>query len=124
MAATPSEAALEAARVRDELCSDAAGSDTTLAANVHTEVSRVWSEVSGAFESSQQPFLLYWRGVLEQCLDQDERARDDLERFLLDSGDDPSYADLARDARRRLRRLAAAEQGGGRTQRPRRRQAS
>lgn len=109
-AETSAEIAVEAARVRDELCSDAAGSDTTLAATVSTEASAVWSRVSAAYESSQEPFLLYWRGVLEQCLDLEERASEDLERFLLESGDDATYADLARDARRRLRRLAA---GGG-----------
>lgn len=111
-AATSAEIAVEAARVRDELCSDAAGSDTTLAATVSTQVSEVWGQVSAAYEASPEPYLLYWRGVLEQCLDLEERARLDLERFLLESGDDTAYVALARDAKRRLRRLAAGERGG------------
>ncbi len=109
LAADPAEVALEAARVRDDLCSDAAGSDTTLAASVVNRVSAVWERVSGAYEESKQPFLLYWRGVLEQCLDQEERARDDLELFLLGSGEDATVAELVRDAKTRLRRLQAGD---------------
>lgn len=111
-AATPAEVAVEAARVRDDFCSDAAGDDTTLAASMVNKVSSVWEQVSETYELSEQPFLLYWRGVLEQCLDQEERAREDLERFLAESGGDSTYADLVRDARFRLRRLAAAERQG------------
>ncbi len=112
LAADPAEVALEAARVRDDLCSDAAGSDTTLAASVVNRVSAVWERVSGAYEESKQPFLLYWRGVLEQCLDQEERARDDLELFLLGSGEDAKVAELVRDAKTRLRRLQAGLMAG------------
>jgi hypothetical protein len=109
VAATPAEVAVEAARVRDELCSDAAGDDRTLAATRHGEVSAVWGQVSEAYEVSQLPFLLYWRGVLEQCLDIEDKAIADLGAFVAASEGDSTYADLVRDAKRRVRRLVAGQ---------------
>lgn len=110
--------ALEAAQVRDELCTDVAGDETTLAAQSLTRVGDVWARVSEAYEASQEPFLLYWRGVLGQCLNQDARAKADLEGFLAGSSGEATYTDLVRDARRRLRRLDAdtkVERPGWRT---------
>ena len=58
----------------EEHCSNAAQSDVTLAAESVAHVSTVWAEVSKALEGSRKVYLLYWRGVLGQCLDQEEKA--------------------------------------------------
>ncbi len=86
--------------------------ETTLAAQSLARVGDVWARVSEAYERSKEPYLLYWRGVLGQCLNQDERAVADLEGFLAGVGDESTYTDLVRDATVRLRRLKRGEERG------------
>ncbi len=98
--------AAEAVRVHHEHCSDAAQDDVTIAAKSVAVVSDVWARVSTELESSRKGYLLYWRGVLGQCLDQEVKALADLRAFL-DSGVDRSiYAQQLADARRRVKQLS------------------
>lgn len=99
--------AQEANRVRDELCSAGADADTTLAAKSLSEVTRVWAEVSEELDRSRKVYLLYWRGVLGQCLSQEERAIDDLRRFVQSQDGRNLWQSLVDDAKLRLQRLIA-----------------
>ncbi len=104
--------ALEAAEVRDRYCSDVAGGSTTLAAQTLTTVGGVWARVSAHLEQSRKVYLLYWRGVLGQCLNQDERAQEDLTTFVEAREGDPVWESLVKDARRRLRLLGGDQSSG------------
>jgi hypothetical protein len=97
--------AVQAAQIRDEYCSDLGGKDTTVAAQSLITVGEVWARVSAHWEQSQKVYLLYWRGALGQCLNQDERALEDLERFVSHSRDTALWAGLVSDARRRIHRI-------------------
>ena len=37
-------------------------------------VGEVWARLSEQYEKSGESYLLYWRGVLAQCMDQEDRA--------------------------------------------------
>ncbi len=97
--------ALEAQDAVEAHCSDAVADDVTLAAESVATVSAVWAKVSSALESNRKVYLLYWRGVLGQCLNQDEKALNDLEDFLAARGSSTTWASLVEDAERRVRRL-------------------
>jgi hypothetical protein len=97
--------AAEAEQAVQSYCSDAAGDDTTLAAQSVARVSEVWARVSETLEQSRKVYLLYWRGVLAQCLDQEVRALDDLRGFLAARSDSTVWASLIADAERRVGRI-------------------
>ena len=99
--------AQEANRVRDELCSAGADEDTTLAAKSLAEVTTVWAQVSEELDRSRKVYLLYWRGVLGQCLSQEERAIDDLSAFVRSQEGRSLWESLVKDAQLRLQRLVA-----------------
>ncbi|HCP44481.1 MAG TPA: hypothetical protein DIU15_00365 [Deltaproteobacteria bacterium] len=101
--------AVEAHQVLMDHCAQAAGEATTKAAESVVLVSDVWARVSAQLEASQEPYLLYWRGVLAQCLDQEDRALQDLVAFSEAPADSNLFMELVRDARRRTRRLRAAQ---------------
>ncbi len=102
-------AAQEANRVRDELCGDGALANTTAAAKSLAEVTAVWATVSEELDRSRKVYLLYWRGVLGQCLSQEERAIDDLSRFVDSQQGRNLWKSLVNDAELRLKRLKAGE---------------
>jgi len=97
--------ALEAHQVLADHCAQAAGGQTTKAAESVVVVSDVWYRVSTELEANNERYLLYWRGVLEQCLDQEEKALDDLTAFVEAPADSNLLMELVRDARKRIRRL-------------------
>ncbi len=101
-----------AQQVWEEDCASASGLNTTLAARSVARVSTVWADVSEELERSRKVYLLYWRAVLAQCLDQEERAMEDLRAFLAARNDSNLWSDLVDDAKRRLARLDRAEAGG------------
>lgn len=103
--------ALEAKAAIDAHCSDAAQENTTQRANAVAEVSAVWARVSAELERSRKAYLLYWRGVLAQCLDQEEQAVTDLEAFVAARGNSELFQQQVQDSRRRLRRLNAEAPG-------------
>jgi hypothetical protein len=106
------EAAAEATEVFDSYCSQTAMDDMTLAAGAVAEVSATWKKVSATLDSTKKVYLLYWRGVLAQCLDQEERALTDLNAFVAATEGSTLWAGLIKDAKTRVRRLEAAEVAG------------
>jgi len=97
--------ALAAARVQNEHCADAYGVDTTRALRSIATVGEVWAQVSEQYERSRETYLLYWRGVLAQCMDQEARGLDDLKGFVTRAGSSTLWIDLVKDANRRIRQL-------------------
>jgi hypothetical protein len=104
-AMAPDLAASAAATVFDRRCSDLAAEETTQAASALSEVGSVWARVSQSYDRFGTPLLLYWRGLLSQCLNQDQRAIDDFEGFLAAEGRNDVYASMIREAHRRLGQL-------------------
>tara|TARA_Y100001968_G_scaffold333690_1_gene398413 strand:+ start:1710 stop:2426 length:717 start_codon:yes stop_codon:yes gene_type:complete len=97
--------ALAAQQTIQSYCADAAGDDVTLAAESVALVSALWAQVSAAADAGGEPYLLYWRGLLGECLKQSEKAEEDLQRFIANAADTQALASLVRDASRRLKRL-------------------
>jgi hypothetical protein len=98
--------ALEAQEVLSEHCAEAAAGETTQAAESIAVVSDVWARVSARLELSKKVYLLYWRGVLGQCLSQEARALDDLQTFVRAREGSELWAGLVVDAKKRVRRLS------------------
>jgi len=109
--------ALEAARVQGEHCADAASDFDTTGIQSILAVNNTWFRVSEQYDRTGDNYLLYWRGVLAQCMDQEGRAYEDLKSFLEQAGDSSLWAGLIRDARRRIRLLErkSGAAGGGAT---------
>lgn len=101
----PEQAAQQASQVVERWCDDVAAGDTIGAAEAVAEVAAAWADVGRAHEAQPLPYLLYWRGVLGQCLSQDERALLDLRRFVGLAREDAEQAAVVEDARRRIRML-------------------
>jgi hypothetical protein len=99
----------EASQVRDQYCTDASDAAITLQAEGTAAVSAVWARVSRSYDQHKAVYLLYWRGLLGQCIDKTALVRQDLESFVVVVGDDPAYREQVRDAERRLKRLAIVE---------------
>jgi hypothetical protein len=101
----PTVAAAEASEVRDQYCTDASDAAITLEAEGTARVSAVWARVSRSYDAHQAVYLLYWRGLLGQCIDKLDRVQEDLEAFIAAVGDEAAYAEQVRDAERQLRRI-------------------
>ncbi len=86
-------------------CAEAVGEDITRAAESVALVSDVWARVSAQVESSRKVYLLYWRGVLAQCLDQEDKAMNDLQAFVKARKGSELWAGLIADAEKRIARL-------------------
>jgi len=104
-ALSPQEVALAASTARDLYCTDVAGVDVALQSRALGTVNEVWTQVIEVHTRTKESFLLYWRGVLAQCLDQEFRAAQDLNAFVAAHGDDTSLGPMLLDAQRRLRLL-------------------
>ncbi len=102
----PETAALKAAEILDQYCEDVAAGKATESAQVLSAVGPVLAEVSAAHDQSGAPYLLYWRGRLNLCLDREDRAEQDLELFVQSAGDDAAYRRQAQEARALLRRVS------------------
>lgn len=98
-AATRAEAALE------EHCSSVESENVTAAAESVAALGAVWTELSTAIGDSGEPYLLYWRGALAQCVGQDTRALDDLGAFLAAAEESGLWGDLVPDAEYRVDQL-------------------
>lgn len=101
----PEARAEAAAKVVDLHCADVAAGKATASAEALAAVAPVLAEVSRAHDATGVTYLLYWRGLLNACVGQEERGVEDLEAFLAGVGDDPAYVAQARQARVRLKRL-------------------
>ncbi len=117
---------MHAAAVVERQCDEIGGRSVLAAAEALTDIGAVWGQVAASFAEHRTPYLLYWRGVLGQCLAQDGRALSDLLDFVRLAEDDPGQSSLVQDARRRVRLIrrgvplawqAAAEGDSGRPQR-------
>lgn len=102
---SPAEVALAASTARDLYCSDVAGLDAAVQSRALGTVNEVWTEVIEVHTRTKESFLLYWRGVLAQCLDQEFRAAQDLNAFLAAHSGDASLSPMVMDAQRRMRLL-------------------
>lgn len=106
------EAAARANEVNQTYCGDAYSLDVTLAADSTMRVAETWSQVDHVYQDTSVPYLLFWRGVLAQCLGRPENAYEDLEAFIETQEQEGGYADLVRQAKVRLRRLGRKRQLG------------
>lgn len=96
--------------VNQEYCAEIYTQDVRLAAQGYQKVASAWEAVDVGYEESGSSVLLYWRGVLAYCLDQDAIAERDLRNLVAwtDGVDDDELAGLVADAEARLKRLEAA----------------
>lgn len=98
--------AARASNAHDTYCAEVAGSaDDADAALALVEVGAAWAEVARVQKATGREWLLYWAGVLAQCLSQDDRAAEALTEFLESDAATEGLAAMERDARRRLTRL-------------------
>jgi hypothetical protein len=104
------EVALEAQRVHSEYCGSLQGADRGLAGESFAVVGPAWSRVSEAYRATEVIYLLYWSGLLSECLGRRHDAVSDLEAFLGDDASRPLVSMVA-DARWRLRRGTRGKAG-------------
>lgn len=103
----PDEAAVRAAAAVEGSCDAVHTGSVVNAAEALAEVSGAWADVSRSFRQHLTPYLLYWRGVLGQCLGQEDRARADLGDFVTITRSEQGQSSLLKDAERRLAWLQA-----------------
>jgi len=101
--------ALEADSVNQEFCVDIYNKEGT-AGNALVRVGEVLKLVDKSYKANEVGYLLYWRGVLKQCLRDYEGAKTDLAAFIKSQGNSTMFAALVRDAQKRLRRLGMKKQ--------------
>jgi len=106
------DAAVRADQVNQEHCADLYSERVERAASAMVAVADVWRHVDAVYRRTGEPYLLYWRGVLAQCLRRDEAATEDLQSFAASQTGSAIFDTMARDARARLRRLARVAGGG------------
>ena len=99
------QAAVDAAEVHQRYCADTYNQDIGEAGSSIAAVSEIWASMSDLPESTGETGLLYWRGLLAECLSRSDHAVADLQRFVELHGGDPTWAQPVRDAERRLARL-------------------
>lgn len=109
------DAAVAADRAASEHCATGWGGRGVTRADALIGVGTALKQVETVYERAQEPFLLYWRGVLYKCLGQYEDALDDLQEFVAAETGNPAYADQLKAASLHLeragRRIANAGSG-------------
>jgi hypothetical protein len=109
-AGTAEAAAMEAYAFQQRYCAEVAGATSTSdATQALSEVTIVLSRLSLTYDETGVPFLLYWRGVLLQCVQQEERAIADMEAFLASPGVEEDFTALVKESRRRIRIMTHGE---------------
>ncbi len=107
--------AVRASEVQVEHCAEIYGADVGGAVAGYQEVAAIWGELNDAIGVDPQPVLLYWSGLMAQCLGQDERAVADLQAFLVafeEGGvlaNDSAHGTMRKDAHKRLKRLGVGK---------------
>lgn len=92
--------------VHQQHCADINGAQMDSAtAERQAVVTDAWRRVIEVYEQTGHSFLLYWRGVLGECLGSEERAASDLRLFVLLEQHDKRFGAMVKDANRRLKRL-------------------
>ncbi len=107
------DAALRATEIRDQHCADTAQDRASGVTGALAAVVPVLDEVSRVYDETAAAFLLYWRGVLFECMGREDRAIDDLQRFADGDENQAQLPQLVQDAERRLRRLGVGRSVGG-----------
>ena len=108
LAGEAEQVALEAHGAHAAGCADVAGDQVGRTADAMVVVATVYGRVHETYEAAPEPkpgFLLYWRGVLGQCLGRTNLAGADLKAFVEAERDNSRFRTQVRDARRRLRSL-------------------
>jgi hypothetical protein len=110
------DAANRAANVNQEQCANVHTLKQRTSAEGVQKVAEVWNEVGRVYEEEgKAPYLLFWRGVLAQCLGRNELAVLDLESFVASQKEQTMFVDLVRQSKTRLRRLAQISSGARRS---------
>ncbi len=112
------ELAVEASEAHQQWCAQAGQGDVLLASQAIGPVSDVWGRVSEAWETGGSLSLLYWRGMLGQCLSQEALASKDFASFITRAADEPALRSQVQDATRRLKRMGGAPTPGAASTRP------
>ena len=99
----PEDAAMRAQQVVESHCAGMGTDRVAVRADALGAIGPAYADVSASYEHYKKDWLLYWRGVLGQCLGELESAQVDLYAFATKLRDEPSLASLVRDAQRRLR---------------------
>ena len=100
------DAAVTAYETHNEHCAAVAAGETNAATAEQTVVvTSAWQEIVRAYDSTGRAYLLYWQGVLSQCLGHEERGARDLQLFVELEQFDERFSALVKDARKRLRRM-------------------
>ena len=111
--------AAKAQKTHEDHCAKAAGAGAESDAALATaEVGAVWAEVALVHETTGATWLLYWRGLLAQCIGQNERAAEALEEFVESGAALDGMDAMVRDAEKRLRRLRPEYDAPERARRP------
>ena len=105
------DAATRAYETHQEHCASLASGDVSGKAKATVEVSPVWVDVDAAYNQTGAPYLLYWRAILGQCLNQPEAAIEDFQYFLGSQEGQSTFTTLVKDAKARLRRMGAPIKG-------------
>ena len=90
-------------------CSDVAAGKGTTVATATREVATALADVSEALDATGATYLLYWRGLLFECIENEERAKEDLTAFTAAVAGDPVYLPQFKDANKRLDRIGRSE---------------
>ncbi len=98
-------AAVEADDVNQAYCADLYNKQVQRAASSTVAVAEAWSRVDRVYGETGASWLLFWRGVLAQCLGREEAAVDDLRAFVALDESSTLFPSLVKQARTRLRRL-------------------
>jgi len=105
--------AREAERTVKRHCSPRGGPLPDTDSSTATALAESWLIVSEALEQRRSRSLVYWRGVLAQCIEQEERAIDDFREFIAATEGLEGWTDLLWDARKRLRYLERRKKMAG-----------
>lgn len=104
------EAALLASEVQEDYCSDIADIDPERQAAAMAKAAPAYGRVAAAYRVHGKAYLLYWRGLLAQCLSKEDQAVSDYAAFVEAIRGNSAYAPQLADARRRLRQLTRPPQ--------------
>ncbi len=106
------DAAMDADSANQDLCANLYSKKVDIAAESLAKVAEVWQRVSEQYDRDKAPYLLFWRGVLAQCLGRNDAAITDLEEFSKSQAESTMFVDLVRQGKARLRRLGTAGKVG------------
>lgn len=111
--------AFRADRAHEDLCSVLQVDDAVARGQARAEVEGLRAELDAALKASAAlvPHLLYWRGLLAECLDLPEEAITDLRAFVsgldflgaVDRDRQTALTAMLQDTQRRLRRLERSQ---------------